>query len=479
MADLLGNEFNEFISCYSHPPHVGLRVNSIKIAIDDFANLTPFSLLSLPWCQSGFIVQEPTSESAIFPPGKHPYHSAGLYYLQEPSTMAAAEALAPQPGEYVLDLAAAPGGKTTHIASLMQNTGLLVANEIHPKRVWDLAENLERCGVTNAIVTNESPQKLADHFGEYFDRVMLDAPCSGEGMFRKAAIARKEWRLELPSSCATRQAAILEQASKLVKPGGFLAYTTCTFSTEENEGVIASFLERHREFQLNTEIKLPGLSPARPDWIGLPKTSELSQAMRIWPHKSPGEGHFIAILRKIKSMEMEKPFVKLKKIHETQNSLSSNHAIKRMFDEFVHKYLDYEFQNSQIFMSGSYVYQQLERAPELSRIKVIHPGWWLGQVQKERFTPSHALAMGICASQARQTILLDLRDDRLMAYIAGESINYAGDDGWVLVTITGYPIGWGKRVQNNVKNFYPHGLRRSINPLAGKLRKAGTPPTHN
>ena len=221
-------------------------------------------------------------------PGKHPYHTAGVYYLQEPSAMAAAEALSPLPGEKVLDLAAAPGGKATHLASLMKNTGVLVANEIHPRRVWDLAENLERCGITNAVVTNETPQRLADHFGEFFDRVMLDAPCSGEGMFRKSDIARKEWKPDLPSSCAVRQGSIIEQASRLVKPGGYLAYTTCTFSPEENEGVYCRVFTNYTPnfnyaqiyiFQVYYQHILNGLGSR----ILLTST----QAIRIWPHRCP------------------------------------------------------------------------------------------------------------------------------------------------------------------------------------------------
>jgi 16S rRNA C967 or C1407 C5-methylase (RsmB/RsmF family) len=175
-------------------PHlVGLRANTLKISPENFSNLSPFKLSPVGWCISGFIITSGIEIERTLSPGKHPYHSAGLYYLQEPSAMAAAEILAPQPGESVLDLAAAPGGKATHLANLMDNTGVLVTNEIHPKRVWDLVENLERCGVTNAIVTNDSPEKLADHFGEYFDRILLDAPCSGEGMFRKSSTARQEW----------------------------------------------------------------------------------------------------------------------------------------------------------------------------------------------------------------------------------------------------------------------------------------------
>ena len=265
----MGDEYNAFLASLHLPPASGLRVNTLKIASPEFLDLSPYEIAPIPWSSSGFTIESSEGIDTT-PPGKHPYHSAGLYYLQEPSAMAVAEVLAPQPGEKVLDLAAAPGGKATHLAALMKNTGLLVANEIHPKRVWDLVENLERCGVTNTIVTNEIPQKLADHFEGYFDRVLLDAPCSGEGMFRKSELARMEWKPELVQSCSIRQSSILEQAARMVKPGGHLAYTTCTFSAEENEGVISKFIAQHPEFELEIIQPAIGFQPAKPDWVGLP-----------------------------------------------------------------------------------------------------------------------------------------------------------------------------------------------------------------
>ena len=191
-------------------------------------------------------------------PGKHPYHAAGLYYLQDPSAMAVAELLDPQPGERVLDLAAAPGGKATHIAAKMQGQGLLVANEIHPKRAWELAGNLERWGAINVAITNETPERLAERFEDFFDRVLVDAPCSGEGMLRKGEAARVEWAPELVHGCALRQTTILEQAARLVRPGGRLVYSTCTFNPEENEGTVARFLDTHPEFELIEPSRRPG-----------------------------------------------------------------------------------------------------------------------------------------------------------------------------------------------------------------------------
>jgi NOL1/NOP2/sun family putative RNA methylase len=462
MAVMLGNEYNDFLTSLHQSAITGLRVNTLKISPEEFFHRSPYKLSPVPWCSSGYIVESENKETGLISPGKHPCHRAGLYYLQEPSAMAAAEALSPQPGEKVLDLAAAPGGKATHLAALMKNTGLLVANEIHPKRVWDLAENLERCGVTNAVVTNENPQRMADHFGDYFDRVMLDAPCSGEGMFRKGEVARKEWKPELVRSCSIRQAAILEQAARMVKPGGCLAYTTCTFSTEENEGVIVGFLKHHPEFDLRIFRHTQGYQPVKPEWIGLSPNHRINRAIRIWPHLTQGEGHFIALLVRHGSSDMDP------KGDEPKTGLLPKRNIKSqimttartILDDYFRANLSFTLDNTRLAMDGSYFYLLPEDAPNLTGLKVIHPGWWLGTIHKERFIPSHSLAMGIHGDQARHILPLQVGDQRLCSYFAGESFPDSGDNTWVLIAVDGFPVGWGKRVQNVIKNFYPHGLRR-------------------
>ncbi len=462
MTDILGSDYVEFYKSLHLPASVGLRVNSLKISPDEFLQISPNKLSPVPWCSSGYIVEDLIVNSENVPPGKHPYHAAGLFYIQEPSAMAAAEALAPLPGEKVLDLAAAPGGKTTHLACLMKNTGLLVANEIHPKRVWDLVENLERCGVTNAIVTNETPERLASNFVDYFDRVLLDAPCSGEGMFRKSETARKEWKPEMPHSCALRQFTILEQAAIMVKPGGCLAYTTCTFSPEENEGVIASFLSKHPDFDIKPIDHRAGLDLSRPEWIGLPQDQQISKAVRIWPHRSPGEGHFIALLVKNRGLNpnwKEKssrsaPPVRTRRNKQKLTSMS-------ILDDFSRTNLNLLFEREQLLQSGSYVYKSPGNPPQNTRLKIIHPGWWIGSIRNERFIPSHALAMGIQARDSRQALALQTGDERVFIYLRGGSFADLGVDGWVLITLDGYPLGWGKRVQNVIKNHYPRGLRQS------------------
>ncbi len=464
MARMLGDDYGSFLDALQLPPNTGLRINTLKILPEEFVLKYPFKLSSVPWCASGLIAEPAQDASALPSYGKHPYHTAGLYYLQEASAMAAAQVLAPQPGETVLDLAAAPGGKASHLAALMSNSGLLVANEIHAKRVWDLVENLERCGATNTIVTNETPNKLMQHFGAYFDRVLLDAPCSGEGMFRKSEVARAEWKPELVNSCAIRQSDILEKAAQMVKPGGFLTYTTCTFSAEENEGVIAGFLSHHPEFDL---VKIPpndGFQPARPEWVGLPVRHKLKRAIRIWPHLSQGEGHFIALLVNNSDSERYSETGTKKSVKNSTRFISSNNNIQTrlIVEEFLRDNLTFSMDPSRLILEGSYIYYVAEITPDLTGLKVIRPGWWLGALQKSRFIPSHSFAMGLKSDQAKRILPLSTGDSRLASYFAGECFTDNGDNGWVLVTVDGFPVGWVKRVQNVVKNFYPHGLRRYV-----------------
>lgn len=447
MRELLGEEYPPYLACLEECSTLGLRVNSLKISPDELAKRLPIPLARVPWCPTGFIsLPEAT-------PGKHPYHAAGIYYLQDPAAMAAVEILAPQPGERILDLSAAPGGKTTHLAALMENQGLLVANEIHPQRVWELAENLERCGVTHAVVTNETPERLAAHFGAFFDRVLVDAPCSGEGMFRKSKAARQDWSPALVRSCALRQASILAQAVQLVRPGGWLAYTTCTFNPQENESVIAALLKESPEFDLAAIPHQAGFFPARPDWVESAPDS-IKRAVRLWPHLAPGEGHFIALLRRrITAQTASMTMMKHKKVPLISAT------IRKWLDEFCQTSLQFVFEPDRLLQVGTYLYLIGKELPDLEGLKVIHPGWWLGTLKKGRFEPAHALALGLKAKDARQTIDFAPGAAELGAYLVGETLPSKGTDGWVLVCVDGFPLGWGKRTQGVLKNFYPRGLR--------------------
>ncbi len=479
MQHLLGDEYPRFIASYDQPPTSGLRVNTLKLSPAHFQAIAPYALKGLPWCPSGFlIVPEAAYPSQVggddfspCSPGKHPYHAAGLYYLQDPSAMAAAEVLAPQPGEKVLDLSAAPGGKATHLAALMQNQGLLVANEIHPQRAWDLAENLERCGVQIATITNETPARLAETFGAFFDRVLVDAPCSGEGMFRKSEAARREWQPEMPAACAARQSAILEQAARLLRPGGCLAYTTCTFAPEEDETVIGRFLSEHPEFRLlpirpsagpNRLPDFSAFTPGRPDWTGDYAQLPLVEAARLWPHRLDGEGHFIALLQK-------DPHAAIQPAASARGAARLSRPIQQLFDDFCKHTLNGEMNSlsssARLAVVGSYLYLLPEALPNLEKqasrpLKVLHPGWWLGTLKKERFEPAHALALGLSAADVWHTHAISSQESSAAAYLRGETFSSPAPDGWTLVTIDGFPLGWGRCVKGLLKNHYPHGLRQ-------------------
>jgi NOL1/NOP2/sun family putative RNA methylase len=470
MEKLLGEAYPAFAAGYALAPYSGLRVNTLKVSSTSFLGFSPFHLQRIPWTQDGFLVDRENSF-----PGKHPYHAAGLYYLQEPSAMAVVEALAPQPHEKVLDLAAAPGGKTTHLAARMHNSGLLVANEIHPRRVWDLAENLERWGISNAVVTNETPENLAAHFESFFDRVIVDAPCSGEGLFRKTPSAAAEWSEALVQSCSVRQTAILEQAAKMVRPGGWLVYSTCTFAPQENEAVVARLLldawkrESYR-YELASLAHIPGLDPSHPDWVNPSLANpdyKLERAGRIWPHRNPGEGHFIALLKRIdtgSSAFSQGPPDK----HAPQND-RENQAI-RYYRDFSQETLLAEPFRGSLEIVGSYLYRTPLPMSSLRGLKVIHPGLWLGTIKKDRFEPSHALAMALRANLAHRTLSMEPENPWCAAYLRGEtlpgSMVEGAGNGWTLACfkVPGedilFPLGWCRRVGEQTKNAYPKGLRR-------------------
>ena len=470
MGALLGAAYPDFLATCTQPPTMGLRVNTLKISPQRLQASIPFDLNPIPWCSSGFQIR-PEPDAERWSPGRHPYHAAGLYYLQEPSAMAVAELLDPQPGERVLDLCAAPGGKTTHLAALMKGHGLLLANEIHPTRVWELAENLERWGVRNAVITNETPARLAGCLEGFFDKILVDAPCSGEGMFRRSEAARRDWSPTLVASCAVRQTTILELAVRMLKPGGSLAYSTCTFNPHENEQVIRRLLDDFPDFEIVAPPVLPGTSPGWPAWTGSPEDCpELAKAVRIWPHQAPGEGHFAALLRKNPAGSSGRKFAAPSA--DTRRKAAVPSQASQSYQEFCQRNLmaeliSPEFDQNRLRIEGSYLYRLPEELPDMSRLRVIHPGWWLGSFRagkrdsELRFTPSHALAMGLNPSQALRSLDLEQKNPQTRAYLHGEMLPWDEEDGWVLVMVDGYPVGWGRATGGRLKNYYPRGLRRS------------------
>jgi len=482
MQRLLGDEYDAFAAALEQSPVSGLRVNTLKLSPTQFQAISPFALGdAVPWCSSAFII--PTSDFSF---GKHPYHLAGLYYLQDPSAMAPAELLMGTPFNLqvgsislqpvsakvmrVLDLAAAPGGKTTALAALMQGHGLLVANEIKDKRVGHLAVNVERWGAGNVVITNESPERLADHFGAFFDRVLVDAPCSGEGMFRKDMGARRDWSPEMVAGCAIRQRNILRVAAKLVRPGGYLLYSTCTFAPEEDEEVINELLRGFTDqngaerFEVMELPKLPGFMPGRPDWMEESKQQEnkeqktkdnLRGAVRLFPHRVGGDGHFVCLLRRIESTAREADW-------QSDRMASLSPAQSQLWQEFAGEVLRVDFPPNRLRVRAERLYFIPEELPDFGLLRVLHPGVWLGTFKKERFEPAHPLALFLQPGQAKHVLDLpsketDGRRSPLQAFLSGETIPSDGAPGWTLVTVDGWPLGWGKRVQGILKNHYPHG----------------------
>lgn len=440
MKKQLKEEYEAFMQSYEKERFQGLRVNSLKIDPSAFAALSPFSLTPVPWVKNGYYYL------AEERPGKHPYFEAGLYYIQEPSAMAAAVYLEPEPGERVLDLCAAPGGKTTHIAAMMGNKGLLVSNEIHPGRAKILSQNVERMGIRNTVVTNETPDRLANRFPGYFDRILVDAPCSGEGMFRKDPDACREWSLENVTMCAQRQMDILLEAEKMLRPGGRLVYSTCTFSPEENEGTISRFTEACPWMEIQLAKRYSGFSPGRADWIQNP-TPHIADTVRIWPHLVQGEGHFIAVLKK-NAEETNRKYADFR----------SEHKIPAVFYEFVEETL-LSVPAVNPFLFGENLYSVPEGMLDMKGLKVVRPGLHLGTLKKNRFEPSHALALALKPEQAKHVIPLRAVSAEVFSYLRGEEIPAQGEKGWNLVTVDGYSLGWGKLSGGILKNHYPKGLR--------------------
>ena len=375
--------------------------------------------------------------------------------------MAAGSIVSLAPDAMVLDLAAAPGGKTTHIASNMQNQGTIMANEIHPRRVWDLAGNLERWGVTNALVVNETPERLAAQLGAFFDLVLVDAPCSGEGMFRKNDTALKDWSPDLVLGCAERQLDILGNAARLVRSGGFLLYSTCTFSLEENEHLLGTFLTRcleaGEEFQITGIENQAGFQPGISLGLDFQPaiSSQLEKTVRLYPHLQGAEGHFFALLQRKSGISEKMSFSRT-------TPLPPN--LMKLFQDFTIENLECSFPADRLALQGNYVYLQPERMPDLSGLKIIHPGWWLGTFKKNRFEPSHALGMGLKPEQFLRLEKIRPDNQLIKKYLRGETIPSDGPPGWTVICLDGgetgiFPVGWGKRNQGILKNFYPRGLR--------------------
>ncbi len=429
MQGLLGEEFSAFQKSFEREFSPGLRLNPMKNWKQ--ADLDAFHLTPVPWAEHGYYY-DPQSR-----PGLSPYHEAGLYYMQEPSAMAPAQCLSVQKGMRVLDLCAAPGGKSTQIAAFLQGEGLLVSNEIHPQRAKILSRNLERMGISNALCLNEHPARLAERFPRFFDRIMVDAPCSGEGMFRKEAAAGEDWSQEITQICAHRQGEILESAAQMLRGGGRMVYSTCTFSPEENEGVIAKFLKTHPDFHL-VSVPAPHFAPGRPQWAD--GNENLTKTCRLFPHLLRGEGHFVAVLERDAGDSGD------------AKALMGEKAPRELLDFLRDN--DISLPEGELISFGQNYYLAPEGTPDLRGLKVLRAGLSLGQVLKNRFEPDHALALWLKSAKRVRAV----SHQEAAKYLRGETLT-ASEKGWTLVQIDGLSLGWGKASDGMLKNHFPKGLR--------------------
>ncbi|HHW30394.1 MAG TPA: NOL1/NOP2/sun family putative RNA methylase [Clostridiaceae bacterium] len=460
MRMLLGNEeYQLFLESYNKPRYYGLRVNTLKVSVDKFLNISPFKLRPVPWTKEGFYYPEEEN------PGKHPYYHAGLYYIQEPSAMFPGTILQASPGERILDLCAAPGGKTVQIAAAMRGEGIIVSNDISSQRIKALVKNIELCGVKNAVVTNESPEVLAVKFKGFFDKILVDAPCSGEGMFRKDESAARSWEKYKSSKCAAIQREILESADIMLREGGYLIYSTCTFSPEENEIIIAEFIDKHSEYET---VKIPnknGVEPGRTDWCGGRK--EIANAARLWPHKLEGEGHFTALLKKKGKDEtsclINNCIKKTNKRNGENNSQYNNklQGILEIYRQFEEENLNIRLEGN-FELRGNYLYVTPGNLPDMSGIKVIKPGLLVGSFRENRFEPSHSFVISLKKEDVKRTIDFKADSREIASYLKGETIMEIGMKGLTAVCVDGFTIGWAKQTGEYLKNLYPSGWRKMV-----------------
>lgn len=470
MKAFLGDEWDDFLYSYDNNRFQALRFNTLKVQSPEermriLKTLKISSDKKVSWANEAYYFDENVR------PGKHPYHEMGLYYIQEPSAMSAAALLAPKPGMRVLDLCAAPGGKSTQLATYLGDSGLLVSNEINTQRSRILSQNIERMGTKNAIVTNEDSFVLASHFPGFFNAIQVDAPCSGEGMFRKLPEAIEQWSMENVAICAARQKEILDNAAVMLKPGGVIVYSTCTFSKEENEDVIEYFLEKHPDFTLE-------------------------EMERFWPHKVDGEGHFAAKLVRRGSVnelgadydvcedscnKVEDTGLKAdRKTKKNKNSKNRKNETKpaltkenmKLLTEFLDETISEDMaawiKNSRLVMFGEQLYRLPDMEVDIKGLKVQRAGLHIGEFKKQRFEPSHSLALALKLSEAKNVVKLTWDDPQTTGFFNGQSVMLSDEQtaeckkGWALVCVDGYTAGWGKVNGTQVKNHYPKGLRNKI-----------------
>lgn len=443
MRGWLGDEADAFFTALTKRD-IGLRLNPARGPLDDLRARILWETQPIPWCPEGMWLQEEAQA------GAHLYHTLGVYYMQDPSAMAAAVLLNPQPDEWVLDLAAAPGGKATHIAARMMSTGVLVANEVVRRRASVLAMNVERMGVTNALVVNETPERMAARWPGLFDAVLVDAPCSGEGTFSRDSQAIRDWSLDTVFGNSRRQKQILDQTAPLVRRGGRLLYGTCTFAPEENEAVIASFLASHPDFEIVDLPQVPGLYPGRPEWVNAPEM--LRRAGRFWPHTGPGHGHFYALLRRQGEPPNDLPE------RWTGNAVPGR--VWNLYQKTISETLTVPVSDHGLLLTKDDNLYVTPMDPKLwEGLHVLRPGWWVASLRHNKIWPDQALATALRPGDVRDVVDLAQDDPRLANYLRGGFWPDRGPAGYVLVTVDGFSLGWAKRGDGRLRSRYPVHLR--------------------
>lgn len=481
MQQMLKDEYPQYLDSFNYSYGQTLRVNQLKEEPADF--IRRFLLNGqVSWCETGFYYEGEQKLSA------HPYYYAGVYYLQEPSAMAPAAFLPVEPGDKVLDLCAAPGGKSTALAAKLQGEGFLLSNDISASRCKPLLKNMEMAGVTNAVITCETPEKLAGRFKGYFDKVLVDAPCSGEGMFRREPSMVKSWSLEEVERYAYLQREILTSAAQMLKPGGYLLYSTCTFAKEEDEQTVEYFLEQNPDFSLQVLPLCGGIEEGRPEWT-ISGREDVKNCRRFLPHKVKGEGHFAALFKKADSEEdvdrqcikeevssesVHKEAIAPEKIHK-KNVYKSKKCkqagkaqavlkikVPEAMEEFMQEISVWEQWKERVFFVKERAFLLPKNCPDFKGLRVVRSGLYLGDCLKKRFEPSQALAMALRPSQYKRSISLPAEDIRVEKYLRGETVDI--DDvklnGWTLFCVEDFPLGWGKCNRGRLKNKYNPNWRK-------------------
>lgn len=440
MQQLLGDEYNDYLKALGKPSVKAFRVNTEKISVADFKKIDIFSIEKIPYSENGFYLDFDRI-------GNHPYHHAGMIYVQEPAAMAPAECIDINPDWKILDMCAAPGGKSTQLKNKLGENGILVSNEIIPSRCKILTGNIERLGLKNTVTTCMDSKKIAETFPHTFDLIMVDAPCSGEGMFRKDENAISQWSIENVNLCAKRQIEILQNAVKSLKPNGYIIYATCTFSLEENEKVIDSFLLSHPEFEIIPVNENVQKSTSDGILFDGCHSKNLNLARRFYPHKHSGEGQFMALL------------------HNTEPTLSEsykNNSIRNIskIDKIVYDFLDdvlTDYNKEKVIMYNN---NPVYFTPDFEVEKGIafSCGITIGELRKNYILPHHQLFMGL-GKNFKRKIELSANSNDIIKYLHGEEIKVGCENGWAVVTVEGCTLGGVKVVSGIAKNHYPKGLR--------------------